>query len=131
MPAIVRYPGVTEAGSVSNELVVGTDLFNTIVAAAGADVPADRVIDGVDATTALRGGSMPERLVWWGLPGELEFAVRKGQWKLMLNSEGKPRELYDLQSDPLELFDELQSQPEIAAQLKKLWDAEQTMGSEP
>jgi len=80
----------------------------------------------VDATTALRGGSMPERLVWWGLPGELEFAVRKGQWKLMLNSEGKPHELYDLQSDPLELFDELQSQPEIASRLKKLWDAVQT-----
>ena len=55
VPGIVRWPGEIEAGSISKELVNGTDWLPTICHAVGLDVPSDRVIDGVDALPALKG----------------------------------------------------------------------------
>ena len=45
VPAIVRYPGVTEPGSRSDALVIGTDLFTTLVGIADAELPSDRAIE--------------------------------------------------------------------------------------
>jgi len=35
---------------------------------------------------------------------DLEYVVREGTWKLMLNSKQEPKELYNLSDDPLEFF---------------------------
>ena len=35
-------------------------------------------------------------------PDDMEFAVRRGNWKLMFDAEGNPRELYNLDEDRLE-----------------------------
>ena len=56
-PAAVRYPGVVPAGQVSNEIVHITDMFTTLVEWVGADIPADRVIDGVDQRKFFQGES--------------------------------------------------------------------------
>jgi len=34
----------------------------------------------------------------------LEYAFRRGDWKLMFNAARQPQELYNLSEDPLELF---------------------------
>ena len=47
-PGFIRYPGVVPAGRRSNEIVHITDMFTTLVLWAGAKVPDDRIIDGVD-----------------------------------------------------------------------------------
>jgi arylsulfatase A-like enzyme len=47
-PCIVRWTGKIPAGGKSNEIVHIVDLFSTCVKAAGARVPTDRPIDGVD-----------------------------------------------------------------------------------
>ncbi len=112
VPAIIRYPGITIPGSESAALITGTDLFTTLVSAAGATLPADRAIDGIDVSAALSGDSLPTRPLLWALPGELEYAYREGPWKLMLDSARVPRALFNLQQDPLELFNELTREPE-------------------
>ena len=97
VPAIIRYPGVVEPGSTSDELVVGTDLFVTLAHLGGGTVPDDRPIDGVDVRAVLSGGELGDRTVFWALDSvsELEFVVRKGDWKLLIDRDGNPRELYD------------------------------------
>ena len=47
-PFIIRWPGKVPAGRVSNEIVHIVDLYATLAHFAGADIPKDRPIDGVD-----------------------------------------------------------------------------------
>ncbi len=54
-PCIIRWPGRIPAGRVSNEIVHEIDLFPTLAAAAGAAVPTDRAIDGVNQLPFLEG----------------------------------------------------------------------------
>jgi arylsulfatase A-like enzyme len=48
VPYMIRWPGKVPAGRVSDEIVHGADLFPTLASLAGAGVPQDRPIDGVD-----------------------------------------------------------------------------------
>ena len=47
-PFIIRWPGKVPGGRVSNEIVHIVDMFPTLARVAGAEVPKDRAIDGVD-----------------------------------------------------------------------------------
>ena len=55
---------------------------------------------------------LPDRSLFWALDSvsELEFALRNGSWKLLLDREQKPQELYNLADDPLELFNLIDSE---------------------
>ncbi|MEO1580260.1 MAG: sulfatase-like hydrolase/transferase [Pseudomonadota bacterium] len=125
VPAIIRIPGVTEPGATSDELIIGTDLFTTLAAILGADVPDDRPIDGLDVTDALRGRSLSERTLLWALENAdgPDFAYRQGDWKLLIDTALNPVALYNLDEDPLELLDASRAEPEIVermlAQFKK------------
>lgn len=126
VPAFIVYPGVTKPGTRSDELVVGIDLFPTLSLAGGAEIPTDRKIDGMDITSVLTGASVPERNVVWALPSasDLEFAIRAGDWKLLLDRERKPRELYDLADDPLELINLIAKHPEKVKTLELIFTQE-------
>ena len=120
VPAIIRYPDVVKPGTESDELINGMDLFSTIVEIAGAKTPTDRTIDGINALPALQGGVLPERTLLWALDTGMEatFALRKGDWKLLLNKAQTGIALYNLQDDPLELFNLLNEEPITAANLQ-------------
>jgi arylsulfatase A-like enzyme len=126
VPAIIRYPGTVEPGSMSDDLVVGTDLFVTLARLGGGAVPDDRPIDGIDVRTVLSGGELGERTVFWALDSvsDLEFAVRKGDWKLLIDREGNPRELYDLAVDPLEFFNVREDETAVVTDLMARFEAQ-------
>ena len=48
------------------------------------------------------------------------YAVRRGDWKLLVNQDGKETQLFDLAADPYETRDLAGEQPKRVAQLKKL-----------
>jgi arylsulfatase len=57
VPFLVRWPGRIAAGRTSDEIVHAVDLFPTLAAVAGSEVPKDRPIDGVDQSAFLLGKS--------------------------------------------------------------------------
>ena len=129
-PFVIRWPGRVPAGRVSNEMVHAVDTFTTFAALAGAQVPRDRPIDGVDQTEFLLGRS--ERSAREGFPvyvaDRLE-AVKWRNWKLVFYDRqrdwwtpparlGTPKS-FDLVTDPREEY------PETA--LRNSWNAQPAM----
>jgi arylsulfatase A-like enzyme len=83
VPFIARWPGRIQRGRVSNEIVHVTDLFSTLAGAAGAQVPTDRPIDGIDQMPFLLGDqerSAREGFIFY-IKTELR-AVKWRDWKL-------------------------------------------------
>jgi len=54
-PFLIRWPNKIKAGSVHNEIMHITDLYPTIARIAGAKLPTNRIIDGVDQGDFLTG----------------------------------------------------------------------------
>jgi len=52
---MIRWPGKVPAGRVSDQIVHAVDLFPTLAKLAGAEVPKDRPIDGVDQSDFFTG----------------------------------------------------------------------------
>ena len=84
-PCIVRWPGRIPAGRVSNDIMHVTDWFTTLLHTAGAAVPSDRVIDGINQLPWLAGqeaSSAREGYLYWMGP-EL-YGVKWRNFKLAL-----------------------------------------------
>ncbi|GAA5231879.1 arylsulfatase [Verticiella sediminum] len=82
VPCIVRWPGRVEPGRVSNEMVHVTDLYTTLCEAAGASLPRDRPIDGVNQLPFLRGeGPSAREGFLFYIKNDLR-AVKWRDWKL-------------------------------------------------
>lgn len=112
VPLIVRWPGVTHKGAACDEPAVTTDLFYTLLAAAGLPPPEDSSHDGVDLRPVLRdsAASLDRSFLYFHFPHYYETtspvsAVRFGEWKLLEYYEDNHLELYNLQSDPREEHD--------------------------
>jgi arylsulfatase A-like enzyme len=114
-PFIIRWPGKIPAGRVSNEIVHEVDTYTTFAKIAGASVPQDRAIDGVDQSDFLLGKS--EKSNREGFPvyvaDRLE-AVKWKNWKVVFYDEerdwwslpiklGSPK-AFDLITDPKEEY---------------------------
>jgi arylsulfatase A-like enzyme len=84
-PCILRWPGKTPPGKVSNELVHAVDTFTTLLLAAGAKAPSDRQIDGMDMRDFLLGDAETSgRDAVLCLQGNRLQAVKWRQWKAHL-----------------------------------------------
>ncbi|MDH3294499.1 MAG: sulfatase, partial [Acidimicrobiia bacterium] len=130
VPCIVRGPGRIPAGVECATLVTAMDLYPTIAAWCGVNLPADRVIDGRDVTDVLSGASTesPHEAFYYYSGPNLE-AVRSGRWKLhvhkgttMTSSGEATEELYDLADDIGETTNLAADHPDIVARLRSLVD---------
>ncbi|WP_202396976.1 arylsulfatase [Teichococcus coralli] len=82
-PFIIRWPGRVPEGRVSNEIVHIADLFTTLARIAGAEIPQDRPIDGLDQTSFLLGRQETSVREWFPVYVNNElFAVKWRNWKL-------------------------------------------------
>jgi arylsulfatase len=126
-PAIVRWPGKVKADAVSDEILTAVDWLPTLASLVGEGrrVPADRPIDGVDASEFLLGQSPTtgrDHVIYFGS----DAAVMSVKWKTMKvvfryseSTSGpiiKPQWpfVFDLIDDPIEEWDLIEKRLDCA-----------------
>lgn len=139
VPFIVRWPTMVPAGEVIPEVTSALDILPTVAQAAGVPVPKE--IDGTSLLPLLRGEKVvgfDERPFFYVRGVEIQ-AVRLGDWKLQLATEGhayrmkipddpQPR-LHNLRVDPSETTDLAAKHPDIVAKLQRMiTEAEPKLG---
>ncbi len=83
VPTIIKWPGITKPGVVSNALVSQIDFMATLAAALGYDLPADVAEDSHDLLPLLKGGTESIRTTHVHNTKENHYAIRHGKWLLI------------------------------------------------
>ncbi len=129
-PTIFWGPGHIRPG-VIDDIGSTLDLFTTFSKMAGASLPDDRIIDGVDlSATLLEGKESPRDKMFYYRGTEL-YAVRLGDFKAHFVTQGAygefgerqehdPPLLYNLSHDPGEKFDVGEQHPEMIRKINEL-----------
>ena len=126
VPTIAWWPGTIRPAQTSRAIACNMDLYATAAALAGAPLPADRPVDGVDLTPVLTGKSpVGGRESYFFYRDDQLWAARRGPWKahyVTKSAYGKdPAEpharplLFNLDVDPSEQFDVGDKHPEVLA----------------
>ncbi|MGB0922115.1 MAG: sulfatase-like hydrolase/transferase [Alphaproteobacteria bacterium] len=128
VPYFIKWPGKVPAGTVVNDPVHHFDIYATAAAAAGAPLPTDRKVDGVDLVPHARGEveGVPHKKLFWR-SGTSQSALVDG-WKLNVSTPNKGVWLYDLANDPGEQTNLVEARPDKLAELQAAlaaWNAEQ------
>ncbi len=145
VPFLLKWPGVTTPGAVSDALVSQVDLMATLAAAVGFDLPTDAATDSHDLLPWLTGrAATPPRTTIIHNTNPKRFAIRHGDWLLVDGQTGvtdgktrsppaawvekhgyppdddQPVELFDLAHDPGQRRNLAAQQPERVAELRGL-----------
>ncbi len=125
VPLIVKWPGVTRKGSVSQVPVINTDFYPTFLQMAGLPLMPKQHKDGASLVSLLRGKrkSFKQRVLYWHYPhyspqgGDPSSAIRKGDWKLIQFYGDNRVSLYNLRTDVEERNDLSAALPNKTAKL--------------
>jgi arylsulfatase A-like enzyme len=130
VPFLARWPGKIMAGSRCEETVCLTDFMATCAAVVGADLSNDEAEDSFSLLPLMQGKERPTPrapVIHHSARGM--FAIRDGQWKLVLGNGsggrenprgkpfGKPYQLFDLSRDIVESRNLADQEPKIVASL--------------
>jgi len=107
--------------------VLSTDIFTTVAANVGATLPADRTYDGVDLVSFLQdsNGLVPHEQLFWR--ADHIWAIRDGEFKLILSTRDGWAELYNLKTDKSEQINLKSQMPDLYEKLllkHKEWQEE-------
>jgi arylsulfatase A-like enzyme len=120
VPAIVRWPGVVPAGSVTDQAAITMDWTATILAVAGAAADATVPLDGESLLPVLGGDpERRDRALFWRTRNDA--AARIGRWKYV--QQGSADHLYDLGVDLGEKTDLREREPTAFADVKARYAA--------
>lgn len=127
VPFAMSLPGTLPTGSTYHRPVSALDIFATIASLANAPLDADRPLDGVDLVPYLTGekSGSPHDAIYLRKFDQQRYAVRQGEYKLVISQENGTPELYNLADDIGESKDLYTSLPQKAEQLEALrrdWD---------
>ena len=117
VPFMMRWPGKIAAGTSFAAPISHFDIFSTASAAAGAALPTDRKVDGVDVLPYVSGtkAGLPHQTLFWR-SGKYRV-VRDGDWKLQSLDLPRRDLLFDLKADPTEQRDVAAANPAVVAAL--------------
>jgi arylsulfatase A-like enzyme len=119
VPAFLNWPGVLEPGVIDFTVHV-TDWLPTLCYLSGYPQELRPDLDGRNIWPLLTGSNPDEdsRTMYWKT--SQAYAVRDGDWKLLVNRNDNSIELYDLENDFRETQNLVRMHPERSAQLLAL-----------
>ncbi|MDB4409135.1 sulfatase-like hydrolase/transferase, partial [Akkermansiaceae bacterium] len=89
VPFIVKYPGVTKPGSVSDQLVSQIDIMATVASITGYKLPSQNAAeDSHDLLPLLKGGTEVVRSSHIHNTNKNSYAIRDGDWVLVAAKSG-------------------------------------------
>ena len=128
----IMWGAMVQPGQIT-DMASTLDLLPTFCEMAGIALPSDRVYDGVSLLNVLNDRSVCKRDVFYFYRGSDLYAIRKGNYKahfLYKSAYGSDEKviyekpvLYDLGSDPGEMYNIADQHPDIVAELTRLADA--------
>jgi len=129
-PTIFWQPGRIQPGVVHG---IGStlDILPTACKLAGATIPDDRYLDGLDLSPVLFGNDESPRKTMFYYRGQQLYAVRKGAFKAHFITETEytkdknrqqhdPPLLFNLMHDPSEKYNVADKHPEVLAEIAKI-----------
>ncbi|MDC0547889.1 sulfatase [Opitutales bacterium] len=123
-PTIVRAPGVTKPGSVSDQPVISMDFFPTMLELAGLPLKPNLHADGRSLLPELTGKKGKPRPLYWHYPHyhgstwKPGASIRERDWKLIKFYDQEKVELYNLKKDPSEKKDLAKKNSEKSKELE-------------
>ena len=137
IPYIVSYPNKIPKGKIYDGRVSNLDIFSTVASVAGVDLNRNDLreikFDGVNILPYLNGGNEgePERILF-NKSGDYSFLIKDG-WKLQVDLVQNKKWLYNLNQDPIEKINLIESDIEklnelelilsnkLSEQVKPIW----------
>ncbi len=123
VPLFMRWPAAIPKGVKPQVPVNHMDIFATVAAAAGAKLPDDRPMDGINLLPQLKKPSDkgPARTLFWRT--DTYRVIRQGDWKLQVAQNPKKDWLFNLATDPTEQHNLATQEPERLTRMKKELEA--------
>ncbi len=116
VPAIAWWPGKIKAGSKSDKLIVGMDLFPTFTDIAGISKSNPDNLDGLSIKAHIfEQKNIPPRDIFFGYEPKLGTAMRRGNWKMIV--KGNDVQLYDLAKDLKETTNLSEKFPSVTTEM--------------
>lgn len=120
VPTIVRWPGLTQAGTVSEVPILTMDWMPTLLSAVQKEPLDSQSFDGRDLRKVLQGEAMEDRLLFWRHKYMSQKACRLGDWKyLEVNGNSF---LFNIAEDTLERANLKLRHAEKYEELKSAWE---------
>jgi len=139
VPMVVKWPGITKAGVITDRVVIGSDHYPAILEMVGLPFRPQQHLDGVSYADTLKGKEVERPgLLFWHSPvgrptstGDTSCSVvRDGDWKLFDFYDENRTELYNVIADPYEANDLSVKEPQRAKELlEKLRDWKQDISA--
>lgn len=128
VPFILKWKDHLPAGETFLPAVSAMDIFNTTITQTGIALPESYQTDGTDLIAYIT-DSCPidhrhEKLYW---RADHIYAIRAGEWKLILSTRDHWLHLYNLSTDQSEKIDLRNEKPELIEELRNYfegWDRE-------
>jgi arylsulfatase A-like enzyme len=119
VPFMMRWPGKIKAGTMYPYPVISLDIYATIASAVGIELPKDRKYDGVNLVPYINGDitQHPHNALYWR--SDFNKAIRKDDWKLIVNEFDNTNQLYNLKTDSTEQNNLYYNKPEVVSGLLK------------
>ena len=123
VPFFIKWPSQIKNNSIYDKRIHHTDIFNTILAAAGINPPNSIDLDGINLLPYIKGDKTeePHKTLYW--KNSTYQAIIHNDWKLMRNTDPINQEfLFNLKVDPYEENNLVSQDINMAIMLHKMLD---------